>query len=357
VTFHHHITTSRHHQIPYLVIYVVIYLVMSGVVAAQAPAPAEDALVATARVYVADFETRFVSVVSEERSVQDLRAPIGIDSVPSTLRGVPGGGTLTENVVTTEERTRRRLRASYIIVRAETGLGWMPFRDVVEVDGREIPDRVGRLLAIFSGQAPADLEQARRLMDESARHNLGDTGRTLNIPVLGLLFLHPDQTGRAVFTYEREERVARRQARVFAFQETGAPTLVRGPLDGELPSRGRVWLEAGTGRVLKTEHLVDAGTMVATITVTYREEPALALLVPDRMEEAYVYAGRAGSLRVTATYTNYQRLQVTTDEQIIAPARKPPPSARVDISRSGDVVMWRWDVRCRVAEDHQIDRT
>jgi hypothetical protein len=330
VTSHHQITTSRHDQIVPLLICLGIWLPLSGALSAHSEAPAEDPLVATARAYVEDFEARFVSVVSEERSEQDLRAPIGVGSVPSTLRGVPGGGTLTENVVATEERTRRRLRASYIIVRAETGLGWMPFRDVVEVDGREIPDRVGRLLEIFRGQGPADLEQARRLMDESARHNLGDTGRTLNIPVLGLLFLHPDQAGRVAFTYEREERVARRQARVFAFQETGWPTLVRGPDDGELPSRGRVWLEAGTGRILKTEHIVDAGTMVATVTVTYREEPALAMLVPDRMEEAYVHAGRTESLRVTATYTNYQRLRVTTDEEITP--RKPPPPRSPDRS-------------------------
>lgn len=338
VTFHHQLTTSRDHQIRNVLIYLLIYLVMSVSLPAQPEAPSEDPLVAAARAYVAEFEARFVSVISEERSEQDLRAPIGVGSVPSTLRGVPGGGTLTDNVVTTEERTRRRLRASYIIVRAETGLGWMPFRDVIEVDGRAIPEREGRLLEIFGGQGPADLEQARRLMDESARHNLGDTGRTLNIPVLGLLFLHPDQAGRVAFTYERDERVARRQARVFVFQETGRPTLVRGPHDGELMSRGCVWLEAGTGRVLKTEHIVDAGTMVATVTVSYREEPALAMLVPDRMEEAYVNAGRAGSLRVTATYANYQRLRVTTDEETTLPARKPPSGD--DRSLSSDLVMW-----------------
>jgi hypothetical protein len=274
-----------------------------------------DALLEQARACAAAYAQDFVNLLSEERSVQELREPLSVDTVAATPRALPGAPAVAEQFPTTEERTRRRLRANYIVIRADTGLGWVPFRDVIEVDGRPVHDRPERLVELLAGTGPADLARARQIVDEGTRHDLGDLSRTMNMPLLGLLFLHPDHMASTGFLRDGEERVGRRRAVVYAFHEVEGGGLVTGPAGERVTSHGRIWIAGDTGAVLKTEHLVETGGVQATVTVTYRDEPRLGRLVPDRMEEVYRWTRSSRTLTVTARYEGFRRLDVRTHEK------------------------------------------
>jgi hypothetical protein len=165
-------------------------------------------------------------------------------------------------------------------------------------------------------------------MDESSRHNIGTVLRTINIPVLAILFLMPEHTDRFVFEDAGVERVDRVRARVLAFEERQYPTLVRTNYGLDQPSSGRLWIDPDTGRVLKTEHVTDGAEIEATIITTYRWDGKMAMMVPVRMDEEYRGYFTSGRIRGTATYSNYRRFSVATDEQIGEPARKPPRGER-----------------------------
>ena len=301
VTFHHYITTSRDHQIPYLLIYLVIYLAMSGSASAQASA-VED-LVVKARAYVVEFERAFALVSSDERYTQRAEGELS-----GSRRG----------------EIRTDLQSVYVIARAADGSGWTPFRDVLRVNGYRVHDRDERLADLFLAPSSSNAAQAGRIMDEGARHNIGTVLRTINIPVLAILFLMPEHEGRFVFEDRGTERVGRETARVLAFEERRYPTIVRTNYGLDQPSMGRIWIDPATGRVLKTEHITEGAEIQATITTMYRWDEKLSMMVPARMDEEYRGYFATGRIRGTATYTNYRRFSVATDEQIGEPVRKPP---------------------------------
>ena len=88
-------------------------------------------------------------------------------------------------------RVRRRLVSELLLIRVGGDGQWVGFRDVVEVNGRELENRGSRLVSLFvddrtsiGGESSA-LARARRISEESARYNLGETHRTFNVPTTG----------------------------------------------------------------------------------------------------------------------------------------------------------------------------
>ncbi|MDP1570951.1 MAG: hypothetical protein Q8L86_13220 [Vicinamibacterales bacterium] len=277
-------------------IYLLIYLAMSGVAFAQAPAI--DELVAKARAQVVEFQQAFVLVSFDERYVQ--RADGELSGV---LRG----------------EVRTNLTSAYVIARSADGTGWTPFRDVLRVNGYRVHDRDKRLTDLFEKPSPTTAAQARRIMDESSRYNIGTVLRTINIPVLAILFLLPEHDARFAFEDGGTDRVGRETARVITFEERQYPTLVRTNHGLDQPSSGRFWIDPATGRVLKTEHITEGAEIEATIATTYRWDEKLSMMVPARMDEEYRGYFATGRIRGTATYSNYRRFSVATDEQIVKP--------------------------------------
>src|SRR3954447_760034 len=113
---------------------------MVGVLAAvtasaQPAADPHPGLLAKARAYVGTYTQGFANLISEERAEQELRSTPPLRSAPRALSGSGPAAAVTQPPDTVQ---RRRLTANYIVVRAETGLGWLPFRDVYEVDGRPV---------------------------------------------------------------------------------------------------------------------------------------------------------------------------------------------------------------------------
>jgi hypothetical protein len=264
--------------------------------------------------YAIEYEQRFSMLVAEEDYDQRSERPMEAGN-PSRTRGPSGG----ELAVPNNDRARR-LRSDYLLVRSDEG-GWFPFRDVFEVDGRRLRDRDDRLVRLLLKPSQSSSDRAQRIMAESTRYNLGRITRTINIPTLGVILLKPGLRERFAITADGTEVVAGRQAWKLAYVELARPTLVRNVTGMDLTMRGTLWVDPATGVILKTSMWVADGAMMATVTVDFREDESVDFWVPAEMTEHYRASSGSEEIRCTATYSNYRKFSVSTDEII----DKPPP--------------------------------
>jgi hypothetical protein len=250
--------------------------------------------------YVLDFLDKFSNVVAEESYLQDSSVPMQ----SSALIGRPGA-----------TARNRRLRSDFLLVSVSTAQDWVPFRDVFEVDSQPVRDREQRLSRLFLNPSRDSLEQANRIQDESARYNLGNMKRTVNNPVLGVVVLQPDMQHRFKYSLGRIDQKVGPNAWVIEYQEDARPSIVRGRSDLDLFAHGRMWVDAETGRILKTEVLLDQPTLRARITASFRYDQRFDIAVPYEMQEEYKFDS---GTRVTAiaTYDRFRRFDVSTDENI-----------------------------------------
>lgn len=285
---------------------------------AQGPPPTDAAVLDRASAYVREYERRFSLLVAEERYVQEIRRPEGAVMGGGNLsRTNPGGGFNGGPSV----RKRQTVRSDYLLVSLGAGGGWMPFRDTFEVDGRTLADRHDRLAKLFLEPSGSSLEQATRIMADSTRYNLGSMQRTVNIPTLALMFLHPDIRPRFTFSRAGDEVIAGRPAWSFEFSERQRPTLIKTSRGHDLPATGTIWIDPATGTILKTSLTAADPIVRALVTTTYRDDADVAFWIPDRMEDYYKAARDIDEVSGLATYTNYRKFSVNTDEAL----RKPPP--------------------------------
>ena len=111
---------------------------------------------------------------------------------------------------------------------------------------------------------------------------------------------------------------------IIDYQEVASPSLIRGRSDLDLFAHGRIWIEAETGRIRKTEVLLDQPTLRARITTSFRFDERFGIAVPFEMQEEYKFDS---GIRVTAiaTYDRFRQFGVSTDEAI-----KPAESVKAD---------------------------
>ena len=278
----------------------------TGVWAADRPPALKDVL---ARVgdYVVRYERELSGIVAEEHYTQDA------------------------DVADRPLITHRELKSDLLLVRAEgrEGEGFVQFRDVFQVDGDPVRDRSERLLTLFVEPSAAARNQARQIMGESARYNIGSVERNVNVPVLALAFMHPLYQSRFKFTMNAESRGVPKgmpNASHFAvsvdvwvvnFREVGSSPLIDSrDRSGDARSHGRVWVEPETGRILMTELDIDTPIVRSTIQVSYQSEPVVGFLVPVEMHETYVIPKRNYHIVGAATYSNFRQFTVKTNESI-----------------------------------------
>ena len=282
--------------------------------------------------YVARFVDTFSNVVAAEHYVQEV-AMEARDSARTAAVPIP--------------RTRRELRSEFLLLKIGGPLEWRPFRDVFEVDGRAVRARDERLLGLFGAPSATGYEQASKIAQESARHNIGLTGRTINTPVLSILFLQSRIQPRFQFSLDGRDAEAGPNIWRVAYRETATPTLIRGLTtneDRDLMSSGRFWIDADTGRVSRAELLLVTGTMTARLATTYRDEERLGIAVPVEMREEYTIAGDARTRQrprtVTgfARYADFRRFEVTSKTAIGPHPAAEPPAVATLMRRAGDYV-------------------
>lgn len=248
----------------------------------QDPQSAE-ALLSSVTNYLAGYDTKFSAVVSDERYLQTILGP-------------------STTIVSTRE-----LRSEVLLVNAGRA-GWLCYRDVYAVDGKQVRGRTSRVMTLFVKPSENDVIQAARIREEGARFNLGSIRRTINEPTLALSFLRPEHQPRSSFEVAGGETIAGQRTRILKFREHTSPRLIDSG-DGS-PASGRFWIDADTGRIVRTELLLSSYDVRGVVTVTFGPSDKLAgLWVPLKMEEHYA-GGSAQTLRCTATYENFRQFKV-----------------------------------------------
>ena len=137
---------------------------------------------------------------------------------------------------------------------------------------------------------------------------MGGTTRTINNPLLALSFLESIYRNRFRFTIRGLDTGLGPNVWIVEFEEASHPTVVRGLRNSDVISRGRYWIDADTGRVLKTELRVNA----TVITTSFAVDNDFEVALPVQMVEEFPLG--IGRVRGTATYGRFRRFTVTTDE-------------------------------------------
>jgi hypothetical protein len=253
---------------------------------------------------VAAYERDLGSVIAEEDYRQDVSYPAARDPTAGILKRL-GNPVL-----------RRALRSEFLLLRPlgvdQRRLG---FRDILEIDGRSAPDRQ-RLLLRLAGRPELDDEDIRRLVDESARFNIGSLTRNVNVPTFALLVAHAAVQTRFSFKVGGQRRIAGARAWALEFEERVKPTLIRSPDGTDMPASGTMWVDPASGRILETELITERPEqhVRARIAVTYRPNGKLGIWVPTEMTENY-HVGRPNSfaeqtIHCEARYSKFRRFEV-----------------------------------------------
>jgi hypothetical protein len=287
--------------------------------AVPAAPPAQEsrlpAVLKHAATYVSDFAHRVSGLAAEELYVQDIEEAPG--------RRAPG-------------LSHRELKSDLLLVQIPGNLP-VEFRDVFEVDGQPVRDRGDRLTRLFLNPASGG-PQAAEIVAESARYNIGRVVRTMNTPMLPLIFLSaavqrgfefkraPDATPTMAqqAAIDSGHFTVSAEVWVVEYREKQRGTIIRTPEGRDLPSHGRFWLDPNDGRVLQSELITEtpsAPNIVATIDVSYQTEPELGLPVPAQMRERYEF-GIGQAVTGAATYGHFRKVSVGTDEPVAAPDGK-----------------------------------
>ena len=258
-------------------------------------------LLARAGAYVGRFVSGFSAVVAQEHFVQDSRT--------IAVSGRSRGG--AKGTVIQAATAHRELTSDFLLIQIAGLSDWRTFRDVREVDGRPVRDRDERLTRLFLQPSGTAVEQAAQIDRDGVRHNLGDAARTINNPLLALGFLQPVYQQRFRFSLRDLDKEVGPDVWIVEFREQMRPTILRNVPDGDLVAGGRFWIERQTGRVVKTELSVSESD---TITTSFGFDDRLQTDVPVEMRESYFFGSEY--VTGTATYRDFRRFEVRTDEQI-----------------------------------------
>lgn len=258
------------------------------VLAAGTATRADDdrAVLARAGAHVAQYARLLPHLVAEETMTQHLRPRRGAQEQPRTRRVVADFGWLRLDGL-------------------DEPLG---LRDVQSVDWEPVP--AIRQAGGLRGGRRATTDEARALLDAAARYNLAPGTRNINIPTFVFFFLLPEWQPR--FSWKRQ---GPRDAEVweFAFRERQRPTVIRTESRRPVFSRGRVWIERETGRVVRTRLEVRVEGNAYTLETRFAPIESPGLTLPVEMTESY--DARTFVVQGTATYRTYRRF--TTEARII----------------------------------------
>jgi hypothetical protein len=284
-------------------------------VRSAAQEPSLEEVLARAAAYVSQFHEKLSGIVAEEHYRQEVKHITGRTS---------GAGTLP----------RKTLTSDLLLVRPPDADRYVEFRDVFEVNGTPVRDRDKRLEKLFLKPTATTFDQVRDIVDESARHNIGDIPRNINTPMLTLHFLQKPvqhrfrfkradsgrpELGNPAFIPKLDPALFRvtTEMWILEYKETSRPTIIRTNHGRDFPASGRFWVNPETGAVLMSELVMQNSEVNAVIDVSYQSEPLLGFMVPAQMRERY--RGRSDRVEGIATYGRFRQFQVKTEEAIAKP--------------------------------------
>jgi hypothetical protein len=254
--------------------------------------PALDAVLERVHAYLAAYAKQLPAIIATERYQQ---------RVGSGMR-----------------RNQRVLVSDYGLIQVQGDSEWLGFREVLAVDGKPVVDSAARLAELLAKPSAHALQQARRIAEESSRYNIGPIVRTINDPAVVLELLDKRHRDRMRFSRNGETAtVDGIRAWVVRYQEVGGPTIIRTRDLKDLPVRGRVWVDPDGGRILRADAAIDLGFGVTgTLDVSFEYDERLGFAVPSKMTERYTNRNLVVVSSGEATYSNYRRFTVDTQESI-----------------------------------------
>ncbi len=208
----------------------------------------------------------------------------------------------------------RRLRSDLITIAtpdtASDGSPWVQLRDVHEVDGKPQPYEPHRALRLLARSGTLDSSAAKRIAEQSAQFNIGPVKRTLNFPLLPLLFVIRQNQWRFAYTLERFEEVGGRKAGVVQYREQAIPSLIRPAGNAYIaPVQGHVWIDSKQGYVLRATVRHGGSVEHTDLQVEYRVDAKLDAAVPVQMREDIDLGPNKPRLKGVAQYTNCRRFE------------------------------------------------
>ncbi|MFI5178732.1 MAG: formylglycine-generating enzyme family protein [Vicinamibacterales bacterium] len=265
--------------------------------------------------YLDYFVDEFENVVAEETYTQDSAQLLPTFSPFGGGRGAVAAQPSAADLL----RARHRdLRSDFLLVKSPDTEALVPFRDVIEVDGIAVRDREARLAKLFLTATSNTMAQAERIREEGARYNLGNMRSTLGNPVLALGVLQQSYQPRFHFSGGKDDRSLGAGVAVVEYKEVASPAMIRGEAGRDLPAHGRVWIDVTTGRVLKTELMVEQPAVRAVVTTTFQAEEKSGIAVPAEMREQYIFSN-GNRVTTVANYGRFRRFDVNANEDIRTP--------------------------------------
>lgn len=272
------------------VLLAVLTLVVAPTVGAQQPAPLDlstKALVAAATAYVADYEERFKFLLADEDYTQ---------------RVYNASGRL---------KRQRRLKGELFLTFIPADSEWIAVHDFAQVDGKPVPNREEVRALLQKGDVTGT---AARIAQRNSEFNIGRLGRNFNEPTLALLLLHPKRIKDVDFQRGDVVTIGDRKRVTLRFREDQRPTLIRDAVTADaIYARGSLTIDAATGRVERTEFVLESNHTTSQLITDYELEEKLGLWVPVLFRERYDDARERDKevIQCEARYTNFRRFEVT----------------------------------------------
>ena len=280
---------------------------------AQQPAPSPTAppvdtahLLAMASRWTARFDQSLSGLLFRERYLQSRSYGSGVNMQPTArMTGAPAPrvqGNLGE----------RLLEANVFLLRAPSARSFVVYRDVYKIGNAAVADHTERLQKLLVDGTADAIKQAKALTDASARLNIGDVQRNINIPTMALEYLTPAYVGGLRVRQAGTDTVDGLPVVVVEFQEIARPTLVLGSNNSDVPASGKFWIHAGSGAVVRAVAELETDGRSGRLEVHLMLHPELHVWVPKEMTEVW----QRGNQRLTglAHYDRFQRLTVSTEE-------------------------------------------
>jgi len=272
----------------------------TGGTSQQTEIPAEMVL-ARASDYVSKYEADLGNLIGREEYVQ---SSVWMDaSVPPRV----------------SKRMQRRTSSDFLII--QVGSEWAALRKVNSVDGIKIKETARAFDQAFDNSPEANARLLDNFKHESTEYNLGDVRREMNVPTFALHVLRKSEITRFTFDRAGTAKIDGIQTWKIRFRETAGPTLVVGDKGQMLNSKGMLWIEPETGRVLQTEFEVEnpyaSPRVNADILVTYGAGKNVNILVPVSMNERY--ESGYNNVECRADYSNFRPFEVDVKFEIAEP--------------------------------------
>jgi hypothetical protein len=249
-----------------------------------------SALLTRASAYVRAHETQLMSMVGEERQVQQLLRPDG-------------------------SRSRERVLVADVML-VKIGNRPYVFRDVATVDGKPVRAREDRLEKLFTSGSRTLAQQAQALVRESSRYDLDfPRFQALSGVLLPLLIvIGPQDRYRLAMSPDAVELEEIKSPTIYQQRDGGPPR--------DMPLRGRLTIDAATGVLRRGALTIRNDRLEAAIDVSYGERVP-DLFIPMSMSESYRLPAkpREERLEIATEYSKFRRFTARLEEEIVLPGR------------------------------------